>query len=184
MSGRTALWMSCRATGRCLVDASVPPGRLPLSPDVPPTPEAHAGERIGTGSPPTGRSPPALASDFPIPLRARRSFVTNPSFDGRNVCTVADEQGVAPGIVVGRPRQGGLLPWVSCPNRLEARSGWGDEQLVPKVRDARVADAEPADAGIGIAPAFRCPVPVRDFLIASCGADHSRPAARCRTESA
>ena len=72
----------------------------------------------------------AWASDTLIPSRAWQRFIANPSFDEYSVCAFADEQRIAPGIVVGRLQHRELLPWRSKLNRLKRSLTWKGELLV------------------------------------------------------
>ena len=51
------------------------------------------------------------AADFLLPRPAWRRFVDGGSYDRASVLRFADEQGVAPGIVVGSLHHAGHLPW-------------------------------------------------------------------------
>ena len=58
------------------------------------------------------------ASNVLVPRRAWERFIAAPPHGERAVCAFADEQGIAPGIVVGMLQHQGLLPW-SCLNGLK-----------------------------------------------------------------
>ncbi len=65
------------------------------------------------------------AADFLVPPRAWARFVDSASFSQADVARFADEQGIAPSIVVGRLQHEGLVPWSSL-NLLKVRLQWGD----------------------------------------------------------
>ena len=63
------------------------------------------------------------ASGILVPERAWRRLVTAPSFSAASVRAFADEQGIAPGIVVGMLQHRRLVPW-SRLNELKVRLTW------------------------------------------------------------
>ena len=69
------------------------------------------------------------ASNFLLPRASWRRFVERRSYRAADVRRFADEQGVAPGIVVGRLQHEGLAPWSSSLNRMKVRLRlrWADE---------------------------------------------------------
>lgn len=64
------------------------------------------------------------ASNFLLPRPSWRRFVERRSFRAADVRRLADEQDVAPGIVVGRLQHEGLVPWSSKLNRMKKRLQW------------------------------------------------------------
>lgn len=66
------------------------------------------------------------AADFLIPPPAWRRFLGEGKFDSRAVEGFADEQGIAPGVVVGRLQHEGHLPWNRL-NSLKVKLRWADE---------------------------------------------------------
>lgn len=68
----------------------------------------------------------AWASDFLVSRSTWRQFVEGGDFRMVNVSSFAGEQGIAPGIVVGKLQHQGLLPWNRL-NRLKIRLRWKDE---------------------------------------------------------
>lgn len=67
------------------------------------------------------------ASDTLIPPRAWERFIASPPYSENTVRTFAEEQGIAPGIVVGRLQHQRLLPWRTRLNRLKVRLKWTTE---------------------------------------------------------
>ena len=65
------------------------------------------------------------ASNTLIPTRAWQQFVANSPRSAIAVTTFAEEQGIAPGIVVGVLQHKGLLPWKHL-NGLKVRLAWKD----------------------------------------------------------
>ena len=65
------------------------------------------------------------ASNTLIPTRAWQQFVANSPRSANVVTTFAEEQGIAPGIVVGMLQHKGLLPWKHL-NGLKVRLAWKD----------------------------------------------------------
>ena len=63
------------------------------------------------------------ASDILIPCDEWERFVFSPRFSQAVVCRFAAEQGIAPGIVVGRLQHEKLIPWQNL-NGLKARLRW------------------------------------------------------------
>ena len=63
------------------------------------------------------------ASQILIPLEEWEQFVFSPRFSQAVVCRFAAEQGIAPGIVVGRLQHEKLIPWQNL-NGLKARLKW------------------------------------------------------------
>ena len=66
------------------------------------------------------------AADFLVPRAAWRRFVDGGAYRAAEVRRFADEQGIAPGIVVGRLQHAGLVPWNSLLNRLKVRLAWDE----------------------------------------------------------
>ena len=66
------------------------------------------------------------ATHFLVPRSVWRRFVDDGSFTGANIRRFADEQGIAPGIVVGRLQHEGHLPWRSRLNRLKVPLEWSE----------------------------------------------------------
>lgn len=64
------------------------------------------------------------ASDFLLPRPSWRRFVERRSYGAADVRRLADEQGVAPGIVVGRLQHEGLVPWRSGLNGMKKQLQW------------------------------------------------------------
>ena len=63
------------------------------------------------------------AANFLIPPNAWKQFVTSDSYDESSVRQFAEEQGIAPGIVVGRLQHEKHLPWNQL-NTLKVRLKW------------------------------------------------------------
>ena len=63
------------------------------------------------------------ASHTLIPARAWREFVATSPYTASAVTAFAEEQGIAPGIVVGMLQHKGLLPWTHL-NGLKVRLAW------------------------------------------------------------
>ena len=66
------------------------------------------------------------ASNFLVPRAAWRRFVDGGAYRAAEVRRFADEQGIAPGIVVGRLQHAGRVPWNSLLNRLKVRLAWDE----------------------------------------------------------
>lgn len=66
------------------------------------------------------------AGDFLIPPAAWDEFAQSQRFTRRAVLEFADEQGIAPGIVVGRLQHEKRIPWNRL-NQLKGRLTWGGE---------------------------------------------------------
>ena len=64
------------------------------------------------------------ASNFLIPNNRWREFAESFHFSEAMVTGFAEEQGIAPGIIVGRLQHEGLLPWGTRLNGLKARLAW------------------------------------------------------------
>lgn len=64
------------------------------------------------------------ASNFLVPRAAWRRFVERGAYGGPDVRRFADEQGIAPGIVVGSLQHAGLVPWNSALNQVKVRLAW------------------------------------------------------------
>ena len=67
------------------------------------------------------------ASDILIPKAAWQLFVASSPRSARAVKSFADEQGIAPGIVVGRLQHKGILPWSQL-NSLKVRLAWKPQE--------------------------------------------------------
>lgn len=67
------------------------------------------------------------AASFLIPSPAWRRFVGHGDFGQVAVDRFAREQGIAPGIVVGRLQHEGRTPWNSALNALKVKLKWADE---------------------------------------------------------
>ena len=65
------------------------------------------------------------AADFLVPTREWEEFTTSPSFSERGILRFAEEQGIAPGIIVGRLQHEGRLPW-SRLNYLKVPLEWAN----------------------------------------------------------
>ena len=63
------------------------------------------------------------ASHFLVPRSDWRRFVDEGEFTSSEICRFADQQGIAPGIVVGRLQHEEYLPW-SRLNKLKVRLEW------------------------------------------------------------
>ena len=63
------------------------------------------------------------ASNMLIPRSSWKRFITTFPFDKTSIQSFAEEQGIAPGIVVGMLQHGGYLPW-SHLNGLKVRLEW------------------------------------------------------------
>ena len=62
------------------------------------------------------------AANFLIPQPAWQRFLTADDFSNEDgICNFATEQGIAPGIVIGRLQHEGLLAWRSSLNRLKVK---------------------------------------------------------------
>ena len=71
------------------------------------------------------------AASFLIPVKAWDEFTQNCSLMERDVVGFAKEQGIAPGIVVGRLQHEGLLPWSQL-NHLKTRLKWVEDASEPR----------------------------------------------------
>ena len=67
------------------------------------------------------------AANFLVPCTDLQRFIDIGVYRSANIRQFADEQGVAPGIVVGSLQHRGLLPWNRL-NALKARLRWADER--------------------------------------------------------
>lgn len=67
------------------------------------------------------------ASDFLVPRDDWNRFTVAPGFNRSSVLKFAQEQGIAPGIIVGRLQHENRLPWGSSLNRLKVRLSWGEK---------------------------------------------------------
>lgn len=67
------------------------------------------------------------AAGFLVPHNSWRRFVEVGSFDALSIREFAGEQGIPPGIVVGRLQHEHLVPWNSGLNRLKARLEWSSD---------------------------------------------------------
>ena len=65
------------------------------------------------------------AADFLVPRRQWERFKDCSNLSKMDVIRFAEEQGIAPSIVVGRLQHEGLVPWNRL-NQLKARLTWGD----------------------------------------------------------
>ena len=66
------------------------------------------------------------AADFLIPRPAWDGFAQSQRFTRADVLEFAEEQGIAPSIVVGRLQHEGRIGWNSALNRLKMRLKWGE----------------------------------------------------------
>ena len=66
------------------------------------------------------------AADFLIPAQDWRRFAASGAFDAGSARRFADEQRIAPGIVVGRLQHEGLLPWDRL-NKLKVKLRWAED---------------------------------------------------------
>lgn len=64
------------------------------------------------------------AAGFLIPRAAWRPFITASTFNALGISEFAKEQGIPPGIVVGRLQHEGLVPWRSRLNSLKVKLEW------------------------------------------------------------
>ena len=64
-----------------------------------------------------------FARDFLLPMNAYREFAAGGPFSSARVAAFAEQQGVSPGIVVGRLQFDGLLPWTHL-NDLKVKYVW------------------------------------------------------------
>ena len=69
----------------------------------------------------------AWAANFLIPRPAWRPFTTAGAFNALSIGEFAKEQGIPPGIVVGRLQHEGLVPWQSGLNSLKVQLVWADD---------------------------------------------------------
>ena len=67
-----------------------------------------------------------FACDFLIPRKSWRAFVATGDFSEAAIRAFADEQGIAPGIVVGRLQHEQHLPWNTRLNHLKRSLRWSD----------------------------------------------------------
>ena len=68
------------------------------------------------------------AARFLLPQFAWKRFVATGEYrSGNAICSFAAEQGIAPGIIVGRLQHEKRLPWRSRLNRLKVRLEWRDD---------------------------------------------------------
>ena len=67
------------------------------------------------------------AADWLMPPAAWERFVAAGVYHKTTVCSVANRQGIAPGIVVGRLQHEGRVPWRSQLNALKVRLRWADD---------------------------------------------------------
>jgi Zn-dependent peptidase ImmA (M78 family) len=67
-----------------------------------------------------------FASNLLIPAASYARFTSAKDFSGASVKRFAAQQGIAPGIVVGRLQHDGLIPY-SMQNELKERLVWADE---------------------------------------------------------
>ena len=66
------------------------------------------------------------AADFLVSRSARRRFIAAGMYGAADIRRFAEEQGIAPGIVVGSLQHAGLLPWNRL-NGLKVRLRWADD---------------------------------------------------------
>ena len=66
------------------------------------------------------------ATNFLVPRKDWQRFVVVRVFTATRIRQFANEQGVAPGILVGRLQNQGVLPWDRL-NSLKVRLKWADE---------------------------------------------------------
>ena len=66
------------------------------------------------------------AANFLVPRARWQRFIIAGEYDGAAIRRFAEEQGIAPGIVVGSLQHGRVLPWNRL-NCLKAQLGWTDE---------------------------------------------------------
>ena len=62
-----------------------------------------------------------------MPKRDWQRFVVDGVFTTARIRQFANEQGVAPGILVGRLQNQGILPWNNRLNSLKVRLNWVDK---------------------------------------------------------
>ena len=67
------------------------------------------------------------AADFLVAKSDWRRFVATDAYSPMDVRDFADEQEIAPGIVVGRLQFEKRLPWNSRLNKLKKRLKWSDD---------------------------------------------------------
>ena len=67
------------------------------------------------------------AANFLLPRKSWRGFLGSGPFSRDRIRLFADEQGIAPGIVVGRLQHENRLPWQSPLNGLKVKLKWADE---------------------------------------------------------
>ena len=67
------------------------------------------------------------AAGFLIPHRTWQRFVAAGRFDARRIREFAEEEGLPPGIVVGRLQHEGIVPWSSGLNSLKVKLEWNDD---------------------------------------------------------
>ena len=66
------------------------------------------------------------AADFLIPAKDWRRFVASGALDAGSVRRFANEQRIAPGIIIGRLQHEGILPW-SRLNQLKVKLRWAED---------------------------------------------------------
>lgn len=69
----------------------------------------------------------AWAANFLVPRTDLQRFIDMGSYGSVDIRRFADEQGIAPGVVVGSLQHKGLLPWNRL-NALKVRLRWADER--------------------------------------------------------
>lgn len=67
------------------------------------------------------------AGNFLVPRKSWGKFLRGGAFSGNRVRRFAEEQGIAPGIIVGRLQHENRLPWQNPLNSLKVRLDWADE---------------------------------------------------------
>ena len=67
------------------------------------------------------------AANFLVPRNHWQRFVRSESYSAARISQLAEEQGIAPGIVVGSLQHEKRLPWNSRLNSLKVRLEWADE---------------------------------------------------------
>ena len=67
------------------------------------------------------------ATNFLVPRKDWQRFVVVGVFTAARIRQFAEEQGVSPGILVGRLQNQGILPWNNRLNSLKIRLKWADE---------------------------------------------------------
>jgi Zn-dependent peptidase ImmA (M78 family) len=66
------------------------------------------------------------AADFLVPRKTWTKFIRNHDYRAAPIRALAEEQGIAPGILVGRLQHEELLPWNKL-NTLKVKLQWADE---------------------------------------------------------